>query len=190
MHEIPPWIFIALIVIVAVGVALQAGVLLGMFIGLRKALRRVDEVTKLAEEHVIPTMASAKILLQEISPKLKVAAQNMVVVSERAVVISQHAAIVSEQAASISQTFREKSEEVGATLDDLLQKTEVQASRVDEMVTGTLDTIAFATAAFQRAVSGPARQVGAVLNGLRAGLGALRSRDPESHAAADGDHFV
>jgi uncharacterized protein (DUF39 family) len=71
-----------------------------------------------------------------------------------------------------------------------LQKTEFQADRVDEMVTGTLNSIAHATATLQRAVSGPVRRISAVLNGVRAGIDVLRSREPEAHAAADGEHFV
>jgi hypothetical protein len=80
--------------------------------------------------------------------------------------------------------------QVSQTVDHLIQKAEVQAERVDDMVTGTLNSIAYATASLQRFVSGPARQVGAIFNGLRAGIDVLRSREREVHAAADGDHFV
>jgi hypothetical protein len=66
----------------------------------------------------------------------------------------------------------------------------VQADRVDEMVTGTLNSVANATEAVQKAVSGPVRQVGAVLNGLRAGLDVLRNKGRDAHASPDGDHFV
>jgi hypothetical protein len=79
---------------------------------------------------------------------------------------------------------------VAAAVDDLLKKAAVQADRVDEMVTGTLNSVAHATATMQKAVSGPVRQVGAVLNGLRAGFDVLRSKEREVHASADGDHFV
>jgi hypothetical protein len=61
---------------------------------------------------------------------------------------------------------------------------------VDEIVTGTLDSVVHATSTLQKAVSGPVRQVNAVLNGLKAGFDVLRSKEREAHAAADGDHFV
>jgi uncharacterized protein YoxC len=115
-------------------------------------------------------------LLEEVSPKLKVAAQN--------------ALEVSQTAKEVSLTVRAESTKMAGALDDLLQKAAVQADRVDEMVTGTLDSVAHATATVQKAVSGPVRQVNAVLNGLRAGFEVLRSKEREAHAAADGDHFV
>jgi hypothetical protein len=75
-------------------------------------------------------------------------------------------------------------------LNDVLQRAAVQVDRVDEMVTGTLGSVAHATAMLQKAVSGPARQVGALLSGLRAGFDVLRKKDNGVHAAADGDPFV
>jgi hypothetical protein len=90
----------------------------------------------------------------------------------------------------VSQTLRVESKRAAGTVDDLLKKAMVQTDRVDEMVTATLNSVAHATATVQRAVSGPVRQVGAVLNGLRAGFDVLRNKEREAHAAADGDHFV
>lgn len=169
MHQgIPAWVYITFTAVTALGVAMQALVLLGMLVALRAALKRVDEVMKKAEEHALPALHTARTLLDEVSPKLKTAAQNMVEVSE---------------------TLKSRSVTVTDAVDDLLKKAEVQVDRVDEMVTGTLDSIAHATATVQKAVSAPVRQVGAVLNGLRAGLDVLRNRD-QAHATPDGDHFI
>ena len=159
----------AFTIVTALAVLMQAFVLLGMLIAVRVAMRRVDEITTKAEEHALPALATARTLLDDVSPKLKVAAQNLMVVSE---------------------TLRSKSVTVTDAVDDLLKKTEVQVERVDEMVTGTLNSIAHATATVQKAVVTPARQVGAVLSGLRAGFDVLRSKEHAVHAAADGDQFV
>lgn len=169
MHQIPQWIYITFTAVTAVGVLMQALVLLGMLLALKGALGRLDHVSKLAEEHVIPTLGAARHLLEDVSPKLKVAADNVV---------------------ETTRMLRQQSVHVNETVDDLLKKTEAQAERVDEIMTGTLNSVVHATATLQRAVSAPVRQVGALLNGLRAGLDVLRSREPEVHAAADGDHFV
>jgi len=73
----------------------------------------------------------------------------------------------------------------------LLKKTEAQAERIDEMVTGTLNSIAHATATVQRTVAAPIRQASALFNGLRASFDVFRgSREPAAHSAADGDQFV
>ncbi|MGD0368404.1 MAG: hypothetical protein ABSA94_13190 [Acidobacteriaceae bacterium] len=175
-HDIPVWVYVTFTAVTAGAVLMQALVLLGMLFAVKGALRRLDEVTKKAEENALPLLATSRSLLEEVSPKLKVAAQN--------------ALEVSQTLKEVSQTVRTESTHVASAVDDLLKKASVQVDRVDEMVTGTLNSVANATAAVQNAVSGPVRQVGAVLNGLRAGLDVLRNKGRDAHAAADGDHFV
>ncbi len=165
-HDIPMWVFAA---VIAGAVLMQALVLLGMLFAAKSALRRVGEVTKKVEEQALPILATSRQLLEEVSPKLKVATQNVL---------------------EVSHTLRTESVRVAVSVDDLLKKASVQVDRVDDMVTGTLNSVAHATATVQKAVSGPVRQVGAVLSGLRAGLDVLRNKEREVHASADGDHFV
>ncbi|MFP5230191.1 MAG: hypothetical protein ACLGXA_21455 [Acidobacteriota bacterium] len=181
-HNIPEWVYITFTAVTAVGVLMQALVLLGMLLAIKGALKQVSEISKKAEEHGVPVLESTKDLLKDIVPKLKVATQNLVEVSETA--------------KEVGNTVRAESTQAAVMLNDVLQRASVQVERVDEMVTGTLTSVAHATATMQKAVSGPVRQVGAVLSGLRAGFDALRRREPgprevhEVHAAADGDHFV
>lgn len=166
MHTIPAWVYILFTAVTAIGVLLQAMVLLGMFIAMKGALGRLDQVSKLAEQHVIPTLMATRQMLEDISPKVKLAAQNVV---------------------EASTALRIQSAHVNDTVDELLKKAESQVDRVDEMMTGTLNSIAHATATMQRAVSAPVRQFGAMLSGLRAGFDVLRSR--ERTAPVDGDHL-
>jgi methyl-accepting chemotaxis protein len=163
------WVYILFTALVAVAVLIQAGVLLGMLIAVKASLKRMESLATMAEVHAIPALTSAKNLLDAVSPKLKAAADNV---------------------AAASETLRAQSHRINETLDDVLKKTEVQAERVDEMITGTLNAVADATAAIQRTVTAPVRQVNALLNGLRVGMDVLRGRPREAHAAADGDHFV
>lgn len=168
-HNTPEWVYIAFTAVTAISVLIQALVLLGIYVAMKTAIRRMDEVTKKAEEHALPALATARHLLDEIAPKLKIAAQN---------------------ALEVSETLKTRSVIVADAVDDLMQKAEVQVDRVDEMVTGTLNSIAHATATVQKAVVTPVRQVGAVLSGLRAGFDVLRSKERPAAASADGDPFV
>lgn len=166
MHQVPQWIYITFTAVTAIGVLMQALVLLGMLLALKGALTRLNDVSKLAQEHAIPTLAAARHLVEEVSPKLKVAAENVL---------------------AASQTLRTESQTVTASLDNLLKKAEGQAAHIDEMVTATLNSIEHASSTMQRVVSTPVRQVGAVLSGLRAGLGVLRHRETDPHVTANGD---
>lgn len=163
------WVLLLFTALVALAMLVQAGVMVGMFIAARVSLKRMEGLAKMAEEHALPALISAKSLLDAVSPKLKIAADNV---------------------AAVSEMLRTQTQSMNQTLDDVLKKTEVQAARVDEMITGTLNAVADATAAAQRAVTTPVRQVNALLNGLRVGMDVLRGRSREAHAAADGDHFV
>lgn len=176
MHELPPWVYIMVTSVTAVGVLLQAAFLGGMLFALKKALARLDNVSKMAEEQIVPTMGTARKMLEEEGPKIHAAIKDAVETCANL--------------KAISLTARTMTAEAGAAVDDLLMKTETQAARVDEMLTGTLDSIAQATATLQRYVGGPSRQINALINGLRAGFDVLRSRGREAHAAADGEHFV
>jgi hypothetical protein len=182
-HEIPTWIYLVISGVTAGAVLLQALVLVGMLFALKGALGRLNEVSKKAEENVLPLLATSRTLLEEVSPKLRVAAQN-------ALEISQTAKEISVKAREMSETAKAESTRIVAVLDDVLERVAVQTDRVDEIVTGTLDSVVHATSTLQKAVSGPVRQVNAVLNGLKAGFDVLRSKEREAHAAADGDHFV
>jgi predicted component of type VI protein secretion system len=163
------WVYILFTALVAVAMLIQAGVLLGILIAMKTSLKRIEKIAAMAEEHAIPALTTAKNLLDSVSPQLKAAADNV---------------------AAASETLRTQADHVNDTLDVVLRRTEAQAERVDEMITGTLNTVADATAAVQRTVNGPVRQISALLNGIRAGLDVLRGRERQAHAAADGDHFV
>ena len=165
MDGVPEWVFALFAAATAFGVLLQAAILLVIGIAARVALKRAEEFSKLAQEHALPILASTRTLLDDVSPKLKVAAQNVQDVSEKLKTESGH---------------------VTTTVDDLLKKAESQADRVDEMLTGTLNTVAHATATLQKAVTIPVRQVGAVLTGLRVGFDVLRSKEREGHVTVDG----
>jgi methyl-accepting chemotaxis protein len=175
-HNIPEWVYILFTAVTAFGVVLQAAVLLGMLLALKGALKRVNEVTAKAEEMALPVFESTRDLLKDVSPKVKVAAQNLMEVSETA--------------KQVSNTVRAESAQMAVALNDVLARASVQVDRVDEMVTGTLSSVAHATGVLQKAVSGPARQVSALLSGLRAGFDVLRKKDNGVHATADGDPFV
>jgi hypothetical protein len=189
-HQIPEWLYIAFFIVTAIGVGLQAIAMLGIMFAIRGAVKQARDVSKMAEDHIVPAMTSAKLLIDEVGPKVKIAAENSVTLSQKAIEISQRAAAASEHVVEIAQTLREQSAHASESFGELLKKAEAQAERVDEMVTGTLDTIAQATSVWQRTFAGPLRQVNGIMNGLRAGFDVLRSREREAHAAADGDHFV
>lgn len=214
MVQVPEWAVIIFIVATLVGIILQAGVLLGMLVAARAAMKRVNQVTELAQEHAVPLMRTARRLIEENSSDVKTIVGNvkdtsatvaeaakkhveptMAAVRRTVDENSPRVKVIIDNVAEVSTTLKNESSHVGETLDALLKKTEHQADRVDEMVSGTLNSISHATATLQRAVVAPARQVGAVIVGLRAGFGTLfRQNHNHDHydvdVAEDGERFV
>jgi len=168
-HPLPQIYYIVFTAVTSVGVLLQACVLLGMYIALRKSMKKLHAVTERVEVHVLPILATTQQLLEDISPKLKVATQNLL---------------------EATNTLREEAKHVNGVVSDVANKTKVQADRVDEMVTGVLNTVTHSAAAIQDAVSTPLRHASGIINGFRAGFDVLRSKGRNTHAETDGESFV
>jgi phage-related protein len=144
-------------------------VLLGMFIALRKSMKKLHQVTERAEVHLLPALATAQNLLEEISPKIKVATQNLV---------------------EVSDTLRHQASHIDSAVTEVIDRTKVQTERVDEMVTGVLNSITHSVSAVQGAVSSPLRQVHGIFNGVRAGIDVLRNKGRNTHVEGDGEEFI
>jgi hypothetical protein len=167
--QLPQVVFIIFAVAVAVGVLLQACVLLGMFIAFRKTVQHAKEVSDKVNQHLVPALATARNLLEDISPKIKVATANLV---------------------EASYTVKAQVDCVERTVQYTTTIAKAQVDRVDEMATAVLDGVTQATAAVQHGISTPLRHVAGVLNGLRAGFDVLRKKESPLHVEEDGGNFV
>ncbi|WP_158748932.1 hypothetical protein [Acidobacterium sp. S8] len=161
----PQIVLIIFTAFTSVGVLIQAFVLLGMFIALRKATNKVHDLSDQLKQHLIPALSHSRNLLEDISPKIKVATSNLVVASE---------------------VIRTQAEHLNKTMSHVTDVAETQVTRVDEMATAVLDGLTQATAAVQHGISTPLKQVSGVLNGLRAGLEVLRKKETPAHVGNDG----
>lgn len=167
--QIPQIIFVIFAIAVAVGVLLQAGVLLGMFFAVKKTANHLEELSARVSQHAVPALATARNLLEEISPKLKTATTNLV---------------------EASATFRAQAKRLDHTVQEITGLAQAQAERVDEIATSVLDGVTHATAAVQHGIAAPLRQLTGILNGLRAGFDVLRKKESPLHVEEDGGNFV
>jgi hypothetical protein len=164
-----------LVIFVAVATAsilIQAGVMIGMAIGARKAQKKLMALAEDLRLHALPVIMQSRELVQDMGPKAK---------------------SIMNDAAVISTTVRNKTEHISTLVEDVTNRAQVQASRVDGIVKGTLDGLTTAVQAIEQGVAGPVRQVNGLLNGLRAGVDVLRSKTPaEPHQTeeSEADLFV
>ncbi|HVJ07985.1 MAG TPA: hypothetical protein VM554_06350 [Acidisarcina sp.] len=153
---------IAITAITSIGIFIQACVLIGIFLGTRKAIAEVTRLLDELKEHILPALATTRHLLEDVSPKIKVMATNFT---------------------EVSHTVRHQTEHVNAAVDEMVDRTRHQAERMDNMVSGTLDGLHHATVSLQEGIAIPVRKVQGLFQGFRAGLETLLQRDH-----APGDH--
>ncbi|HVW76748.1 MAG TPA: hypothetical protein VHB45_03990 [Alloacidobacterium sp.] len=156
-------------IVTAVGVLLQAFVLLAMYFAIRKTTHKVHDLSDQLKQHLIPALATSRDLIEDISPKIKVATTNLV---------------------ETSQVLRSQADQINRKVNHVAGMAEAQLSRVDEMATAVLDGLTQATAVVQHGITTPLKQVSGVLNGLRAGFDVLRKKERPSHVESDGGNFV
>ncbi|WP_446744071.1 hypothetical protein [Silvibacterium acidisoli] len=164
--QISPIFYIIFTAVTALGVLLQAFVLLAMYFAVREAVKRFHSTADELKQHAVPAAATARALLDDVSPKLKIAATNLV---------------------EASHSIRHQAAHVSTSIDDLVDRANVQINRVDEMTTAVLTSVSHAGDVLQHTASIPIRQISGVVTGIKAGLSVLRRKKTPAEAAAAED---
>jgi hypothetical protein len=164
-------LLVVFIALSTISLLVQAGVAVGLAIGAMKAQKKLMALLEDLRLHAMPVIVSSQQVVQDVSPKVR---------------------SIVDDVAVMSATVRSKTENISTLVDDVTVKAQTQATRVDGMVKGTLDGLTSAVQAIEQGVAVPVRQVNGLLNGLRAGVEALRSKSPvESKAQeSEADLFV
>jgi hypothetical protein len=159
-------IFVA---IAAISILMQAGFTVAMFVGARKAQKKIIGLADDVRLHALPAIIASREMIQDLTPKIRVITENL---------------------AATTTTLRAKSDQVGGLVSDVTNRAQVQASRVDGMVKVTLDQLTMAVHAIEHGVAVPLRQANGILNGLRAGVDVLRKKTPSEGLGPEDDLFV
>lgn len=140
------WVFIAL---TAIAVLLQAGVLLAMYLTMRKSSERMEALATEVKSKVLPAVDQAQHVLTEMRPKLQTILDNV------------------DGATSV---VRSQVERVDATVNDVMDRARLQIIRGDELLTRTMDKVEHTTEIVQKTVVSPVRQLSGLMHGITAGL--------------------
>jgi methyl-accepting chemotaxis protein len=139
-------IFIA---ITSAAVVIQAGILVAMFLALRKTSSKVEGLAEDIRTKILPTTQIVHDMLVEFRPKLETTASNV---------------------ADASSLLRSQIERLDATISDVMDRTRLQIIRADDMVTKTMDRVEEATETVHRTVVSPIRKLAGIFQGLTVGL--------------------
>jgi len=135
--------------VTAAAVVIQAGILVALFVAVKKSTSRMEALATEVKTKVMPTVDTAQSMLVEWRPKIDNIASN---VSETTTVV------------------RSQVERLEATVTDIVDRTRLQVIRADELLNRTMDRIEETSDVVHRTVVSPVRQLSGIIQGLTAGL--------------------
>ena len=135
--------------VTAAAVVIQAGILVALFVAVKKSTSRMEALATEVKKKVMPTVDTAQSMLVEWRPKIDNIASN---VSETTTVV------------------RGQVERLDATVTDIVDRTRLQVIRADELLNRTMDRIEETSDVVHRTVVSPVRQLSGIIQGLTAGL--------------------
>lgn len=137
------------IILTALAVIIQAGILVALYVAVRKTSGRVEALATEVTTKAVPTIETAQAMLVELRPRV----QDIVVNVEQS-----------------ARTARTQMERLDATVTDIVDRTRLQVIRADELVNRTLDRVEETSDMVHRTVVSPIRQLSGLMQGLSAGL--------------------
>lgn len=172
MHLAYSTLILIFIAVTAIGVLIQAGVLLGMYIASRHAEKRVMEKVDDIRRDIAPLLSSVHQLVEETTPKIRA--------------VTEHVHAVTTHVHRATEQIHAQIEESNFAVAEILDLARAQALRVDGMVTEALDTVADGTRLVQESIMLPLRQVGGWISAAKAMVDALRrpEKNPSDRTTA------
>lgn len=139
-------IFIAL---TGAAVALQAGVLLAMYLTMRQSSARMESLANEFKNKLLPAAEQVQAIISEMRPKLEV---------------------ISENVQESTSTVRAQVQRIDATVSDVVDRARLQVIRADELLSRTLDRVEQTSDMVHKTVVSPVRQFSGLMQGITVGL--------------------
>lgn len=137
------------ILLTGIAVMLQAGILAAMYVAMRKSGERMEALAAEVKTKVLPTVEQAQAIMNEISPNLKVIADNL---------------------QDSTTVIRGQVQRVDAVVNDVVDRARLQVIRADELLTRTLDRAEQTSDLVHKTVISPVRQLSGLMQGITVAL--------------------
>jgi ABC-type transporter Mla subunit MlaD len=165
---------LALVAAVALAMLIQAIVLLAALIALRKLAKSIRQEMEDLRSAIMPVIENTRILFARVAPKIEQTTSDLAV---------------------LTRALRDQAADVQAAADEIIGRAQLQARRVDAMLSSLLDAVDRAGSLMADTVTKPMRQLSAFLASAKAVIESLRSTEGATRAGAnrasgDNDLFV
>ena len=142
-------LLIFFIAVTAGAVVIQAGILIGLYLAVRKSTAKMEALATEVRSKALPTMETVQNMLVELRPKIDVMSTNF----------SESSTLVRNQLGRID-----------ATLTDALDRTRLQVIRADELLNRTMDKVEETSEVVHKTVISPLRQVNGLMAAISTGV--------------------
>jgi ABC-type transporter Mla subunit MlaD len=147
------------VVVAAVAIVVQMGVLLALYMALRRTSERMEGIAGRLEQQATPVLATAAAILDDAKPKI---------------------ADITTNLAETSVSLRAHAGQIGNAASEIAERARMQAARLDEFVITAAHKVEATTELLQDKVLSPMRRVRSIVTALNAGLSFFKSnRSPK-----------
>ena len=152
------------IVVAALTLVVQAGILVLLFYQLRKTSESVNKMVGDLHSRMGPILTRTQIMLDETQPKISALVED------------------ASHIVYLTRTQAQKFDRIATEASDRLRG---QLVHVDRILTGTLEAVEDAGSQVRRSFWGPVHKASALVQGIKIGLDVLRSRRSSPSPASD-----
>jgi hypothetical protein len=137
------------VAVTGIAVLLQAGVLLAMYLAMRKSGQRMEELAGDVKTKVMPTIVEAQAIIKVLRPKIENIVDNL---------------------SETTTTLRSEVQRVDVTVNDAVDRARLQIIRADELLSRTLDRVEQTSDMVHKTVISPVKQLSGLVQGITTGL--------------------
>jgi methyl-accepting chemotaxis protein len=164
--------------ITAVAVLLQACVLLGMFLIMRKAIVAGKEEAAEFRAKLIPVLDGSKELMDSGKDVITTAKDLLKSAKSLIADLEPHLESAATELADMARDIHQQAKQLQGAVDEVAFKAQRQVDRVDQMATSTLNGFERVGRVINEAVNVPVRQLSGVIAAAKAVVGTLRGSAP------------
>lgn len=177
------------IAITGLAVLLQAGVLLALFLAVRKTAAQMETIADEVKTKAFPAIDSANKMLAELAPKVSTIADNVIEIQPKVSRIADNIVELrpkilqaTDNVVDVTKVARDQVHRIDATVTDVTDRARLQVIRADEMLTRTMDRVEHTSDVVTKTVVSPVRQVSGIIQGVTAGVEFLLQNRGRKHA--------
>jgi len=137
------------IAVTTIAVAVQAGILVALYVAVRKSSERMEALATEVKSKILPTVETAQNLMVELRPRIDVISTNL---------------------AESSDLLRNQLGRLDATVTDVLDRARLQVIRADELLNRTMDRVEETSEVVHKTVISPLRQVNGLMAAISTGV--------------------